>query len=84
MPNALPRSFPEKITRNVASTCGAMAAAATPWTTRAAISSAPVPASPAARLATPNSAAPDRNRRLRPSRSPKFPAMMSAAAKASM
>ena len=84
MPNALPRSARPKMTRNVASTCGAMAAAAAPWTTRAAISSAPDPDRPAARLASPNSAAPDRNSRLRPNLSPRFPAMISAAANASM
>ena len=84
MLNALPRSAPVKIARNVASTCGAMAAAAVPCTTRAAISSAPDCDSPAARLASPNTATPARKTRLRPNRSPKFPAMMSAAANASM
>ena len=84
MLNALPRSAPVKTARNVASTCGAMAAAAVPCTTRAAISSAPVPDTPAARLASPNTATPARNTRLRPIRSPRFPAMISAAAKASM
>ena len=84
MPNALPRSARPKMTRNVASTCGAMVAAATPWTTRAVMSSVPDPARPAARLASPNSAAPARNTRLRPNLSPRFPAMISAAANASM
>ena len=84
MPNAFPRSSLLKMARNVASTCGAMAAAAAPCTTRAAISSAPDIDSPAPRLASPNNPAPNRNMRLRPSRSPRFPAMMSAAANASM
>ena len=70
--------------RNVAGACGAMAAAAVPWTIRAAISSAPDPEAQAARLASPNSAAPDRNTRLRPNLSPRFPAMISVAANASM
>ena len=84
MPNAFPRSSCEKMARNVASTCGIIAAAAAPCTTRAAISSAGVCASPAARLATPNPAMPARNTRLRPNRSPKLPAMISTAANASM
>ena len=84
MLNAWPRSDPAKTARNVASTCGAMAAAAAPCTTRAAISSAPDPDRPAARLATPNTATPHRKTFLRPNRSPRFPAMISAAANASM
>ena len=83
-PKAWPRSLAAKMVRNVASTCGAMAAAAAPWITRQAISSAAVWDSPAARLATPNSPTPNRKTRLRPSRSPRLPAMIRAAAKASM
>jgi hypothetical protein len=84
MPNALPRSPAAKMARKVASTCGAMAAAAAPWTTRAAISSVPDAESPAHRLASPKKATPTRKMRLRPSRSPRLPATMSPAANASM
>src|SRR5262245_21263272 len=81
--NALPRSRPEKMTRNVASTCGAFIAAPTPWTTRAAMSSAADADRPAARLAAPKTPTPARNSRLRPNRSPRLPAMIRIAANAS-
>lgn len=60
-PNAWPRSLAEKTVRKVASSCGVITAAAAPWTTRAAISSPGAWASPAARLAAPNSTIPVRN-----------------------
>jgi hypothetical protein len=81
---ACPRSLPEKIARKVASTCGIIAAAAAPWTMRAAINSPGVCARPATRLATPKSVTPSRKMRLRPYKSPKLPAVISVAANASM
>jgi hypothetical protein len=70
--------------RKVASNCGVITAAAAPWTTRAAISSLALPDRPAPRLASPKTAIPARNSRLRPNRSPRLPAVISTAAKASM
>ena len=84
IPNTRPRSLPAKIARKVARTCGIIAAAAAPWTTRAAINWPGVWASPATRLAAPKAAIPTRKTRLRPKTSPKLPETISVAAKASM
>jgi hypothetical protein len=65
-PNALPRSSASNIVRNVPSSCGIIAAAATPCMARAAISSPGLWARPAARLATPNATIPPTKIRLRP------------------
>ncbi|HEY0716998.1 MAG TPA: hypothetical protein VGD68_05235 [Streptosporangiaceae bacterium] len=68
----------------MASSCGVITAAAAPCTTRAAISSPALRDTSAPRLASPNTAIPARNSRLRPNRSPRLPAVISVAAKASM
>jgi hypothetical protein len=80
----LPRSSPENIARKLPSSCGIIAAAAIPWITRAAINAPADCARPAPRLANPKRTIPVTKMRLRPSRSPKLPATISAAAKASM
>jgi hypothetical protein len=80
----LPRSSPSKIALKVASSWGIITPAAAPWMTRAPINISGLCARPAVRLASPNTAMPAQKRRLRPSRSPKLPAMIRTAAKASM
>jgi hypothetical protein len=68
----------------VASSCGVITAAAAPCMIRAVISWPGVWARPAQRLAAPKPAIPARNSRFRPRRSPTLPAVIRAAAKASM
>jgi hypothetical protein len=74
MPSALLRSAPSaKVVIRIESAVGAMIAADTPWTTRAAISTPPDHASPHASEASRNSAVPAMNIRLRPRRSAERP-----------
>ena len=70
IPSALLRSAPSsKVVVRIDSAVGVMIAAATPWTTRAAISAGTDPAIPHANEASANSAVPTMNTRRRPSRS---------------
>ena len=70
MPSALLRSLPSsKVVVTIDRAVGVMIAAATPWTTRAAISSGTDPAIPHANEASANSPVPTMNTRRRPSRS---------------
>ena len=70
--SALPRSRSEKMTRNEASTRGAITAAPASWTTRAAVSSAGRGDRLAARAGAPKTPTLARNSRLRPDRSPRL------------
>ena len=70
MPSALLRSAPSSnVVVTIDSAVGVMIAAATPWTTRAAINAATDPANPHASEASANSTVPTMNTRRRPSRS---------------
>ena len=72
------------MTRNVASTCGAMAAAAAPWTTRAAISSAPDTDESGGQAGQPEQRGTGQEHPLAAELVAEVPAMISAAANASM
>lgn len=77
---ATPRRSAGKIRVIVDNVCGVITPAPTPWTTRAAISMAALPASPHHTDATVNTARPIRYRFLVPNRSPRRPATNSTTA----
>ncbi len=83
-PRALPRSSALKLTWMVETSWGTIAAAASPCTTRAAISSSMVGAKPQAVEARVKPPIPIRNIFLRPTMSPSRPPVMRATAKVSV